>query len=64
MTDESQEDPEPALPSPVLVGEPSTAVAVTDLDDRVAAALRHALAPNTWRAYAADWRHWSALAAA
>ena len=42
--------------------EPGTAAAVADLDDRVAAALRHALAPNTWRAYAADWRHWSAWA--
>ncbi|MGI8681416.1 MAG: site-specific integrase [Mycobacteriales bacterium] len=32
------------------------------LDEQVAAALRAALAPNTWRAYAADWRHWSAWA--
>ena len=36
---------------PVVRG-PSGAAAVADLDDRVAAALRHALAPNTWRAYA------------
>ena len=28
----------------------------------VAAALRGALAPNTWRAYTSDWRHWSAWA--
>ncbi len=34
-----------------------------DLDQQVAAALHAALAPNTWRAYAADWRHWSAWAA-
>ncbi len=33
------------------------------LDDRVETALRQALAPNTWRAYAADWRHWSTWAA-
>lgn len=28
----------------------------------MAAALRQALATNTWRAYAADWRHWSGWA--
>jgi integrase len=33
------------------------------LDAAVATALRLSLAPNTWRAYAADWRHWSAWAA-
>ena len=32
------------------------------LDAGVAAALRGALAPNTWRAYTSDWRHWSAWA--
>lgn len=32
------------------------------LDEAVAAALRASLAPNTWKAYAADWRHWSAWA--
>jgi len=30
-----------------------------ELDRRVAAALGDALPPNTWRAYAGDWRHWS-----
>src|SRR3954453_20011914 len=64
MTTEAEVDPAdtPATsPVPVLQG-PGGAAAVADLDDRVAAALRHALAPNTWRAYAADWRHWSAWA--
>jgi len=38
-------------------------VELAHLDDRVETALRQALAPNTWRAYAADWRHWSTWAA-
>jgi len=38
------------------------AAGVATLDDQVAAALRGSLAANTWRAYAADWRHWSAWA--
>lgn len=33
-----------------------------ELDRRVAEALRDALSPNTWRAYTADWRHWSTWA--
>ncbi len=33
------------------------------LDAQIAAALRRSLAANTWRAYAADWRHWSTWAA-
>jgi len=45
------------LPRPLPRGE------LVAFDDAVAAALRAALAPNTWRAYAADWRHWSAWAA-
>src|SRR3954453_22732738 len=64
MTTEAEVDPaDTPAPStvPVLQG-PGGAAAVADLDDRVAAALRHALAPNTWRAYAADLRHWSAWA--
>ena len=52
----------PAVSTVPVVRTPGGAAAVADLDDRVAAALRHALAPNTWRAYAADWRHWSAWA--
>ena len=64
MTREPEADPAdiPAATSTCRsCGDRGTA-AITDLDDRVAAALRHALAPNTWRAYAADWRHWSAWA--
>jgi len=34
----------------------------TQLDTSVAAALRASLSANTWRAYAADWRHWSGWA--
>ena len=52
----------PAVTTVPVVRTPAGAAAIADLDDRVAAALRHALAPNTWRAYAADWRHWSAWA--
>lgn len=37
-------------------------VTIPDLDERVTKALRQALAPNTWKAYAADWRAWSAWA--
>lgn len=36
---------------------------LTELDTRIEQALRESLAPNTWRAYAADWRAWSAWAA-
>ncbi len=46
--------------TPAAVGRVDAQLA--DLDDRIAAALQHSLAPNTWRAYAADWRHWSAWA--
>ncbi len=42
---------------------PSLRRGVAQLDEAVALALRRSLAPNTWRAYAADWRHWSAWAA-
>jgi hypothetical protein len=65
MTPEPEPDPRDPDAYPVsaatvpVVRGPGGAAAVADLDDRVAAALRHALAPNTWRAYAADWRHWS-----
>jgi len=45
----------PAEPRP-------TTTDVSVLDASIAAALRASLAPNTWRAYAADWRHWSAWA--
>ena len=64
MTPEPEADPAdiPAVSTVPVVRTPGGAAAVADLDDRVAAALRHALAPNTWRAYAADWRHWSAWA--
>lgn len=34
-----------------------------ELDARIEQALRESLAANTWRAYAADWRAWSAWAA-
>jgi len=40
----------------------ATGAELAALDDRISAALRNSLAPNTWRAYAADWRHWSAWA--
>ncbi len=46
----------PAEPRP-------TTTDVSALDASVAAALRASLATNTWRAYAADWRHWSGWAA-
>ena len=46
---------------PVPSGQ-ARSVQTEELDARVAAALRHSLAPNTWRAYASDWRHWSAWA--
>ena len=64
MTAEPEADPAdiPAVATAPVVRTPVGAAAVADLDDRVAAALRHALAPNTWRAYAADWRRWSAWA--
>jgi integrase len=64
MTPEPEADPVdiPVVSTVPVMRTPVGAAAVADLDDRVAAALRHALAPNTWRAYAADWRHWSAWA--
>lgn len=46
---------EPVLP-------PNSRVEAALLDVGVAEALRAALAPNTWKAYAADWRHWSTWA--
>lgn len=46
-----------AAPVDLATGLPTARL--VDLDAQVAAALREALAPNTWRAYAADWRHWS-----
>jgi integrase len=47
----------------VPVPAPAPDDALARLDARVAATLQNALAPNTWRAYAADWRKWSAWAA-
>ncbi len=35
---------------------------LSELDSAVEQALRESLAANTWRAYAADWRRWSAWA--
>jgi integrase len=47
----------------VSVPVPAPDDALVRLDAKVAATLQNALAPNTWRAYAADWRTWSAWAA-
>lgn len=41
-------------------GEGLAARSLDDLDVQVLHALQESLAPNTWRAYQADWRHWSA----
>jgi integrase len=38
--------------------------ALDELDTRIEQALRESLAANTWRAYAADWRAWSAWTSA
>jgi integrase len=50
----------------ILAPAPATGAAngaeLAAMDEAVGAALRAALAPNTWKAYAADWRAWSAWA--
>jgi integrase len=51
----------------ILATRPEAGAAAAELaamDEAVGAALRAALAPNTWKAYAADWRAWSAWAGA
>ncbi len=59
----ASEDPGPATASRWRVlPDTQAGFSAAALDERVAAALRAALAPNTWRAYAADWRQWSAWA--
>ena len=54
------------LPAPPAGGPAGrrTVTSRAELDDRITDALQHSLAPNTWRAYASDWRHWSAWATA
>src|SRR5689334_5111775 len=55
---EEPDEPETALPAVAPADDAAT------LDARVAEALQASLAANTWRAYASDWRHWSAWAIA
>jgi integrase len=60
-------EPTPAtLPTTPEVAAPGTrdGDVLTELDARIEQTLRESLAANTWRAYAADWRAWSAWAAA